>query len=102
MTAEEYKKIIINFNKSLKEYLNKKNNSNIKEILKNNINIKNDINNNKINTINVYKFFEILENNLNFKLDDEIIKGCVFTQYQINEKTESINIDDLEKDLNNF
>ena len=102
MTEEEYKKIIENFLLSLSAALKEKGKT-LREILK--TNIKQAVskeNNMKIDVVNIYKFFNILQEGIGFNIEDEIVKGCIFTQYQLDENEEDINLIEMENQIANI
>ena len=99
MTEEEYKKIIENFLLSLSAALKEKGKT-LREILK--TNIKQELskeNNMKIDVVNIYKFFTILQEGIGFNIEDEIVKGCIFTQFQLDENEEDINLIEMENQI---
>lgn len=99
MTEEEYKKIIENFLLSLSAALKEKGKT-LREILK--TNIKQAVskeNNMKIDVVNIYQFFNILQEGIGFNIEDEIVKGCIFTQYQLDENEEDINLIEMENQI---
>ena len=102
MTEEEYKKIIENFLLSLSAALKEKGKT-LREILK--TNIKQAVskeNNMKIDVVNIYQFFNILQEGIGFNIEDEIVKGCIFTQYQLDENEEDINLIEMENQIANI
>ena len=102
MTEEEYKKIIENFLLSLSAALKEKGKT-LREILK--TNIKQAVskeNNMKIDVVNIYQFFNILQEGIGFNIEDEILKGCIFTQYQLDENEEDINLIEMENQIANI
>ena len=102
MTEEEYKKIIENFLLSLSAALKEKGKT-LREILK--TNIKQAVskeNNMKMDVVNIYQFFNILQEGIGFNIEDEIVKGCIFTQYQLDENEEDINLIEMENQIANI
>ena len=55
----------------------------------------------EIEVVNIYQFFNLLSDK-GLQIEDEIIKGCIFTQFQLDENEEDINLLELEKQLEIF
>ena len=94
ITSEEVKKILDNFILKLKTFLNEKKLDLKKLIGENNI----KKNEKEINFINIFQFFDLLKQN-EFELDKMTI-SCILSNYKIDENSENININLLEKDIN--
>ena len=91
---EELKKILDNFILKLKTFLNEKNIDLKKLIGENNI----KKNEKGMNFINIFIFGDLLKQ-YEFKLDKKSI-SCILSNYKIDENSEDININLLEKDIN--
>ena len=101
MTEEEYKKIIETFLSNLYSFLKQKKttireivNKSIRKIISKETGI-------EIEVVNIYQFFNLLSDK-GLQIEDEIIKGCIFTQFQLDENEEDINLLELEKQLEIF
>ena len=94
VTNKEVKKILDNFILKLKTFLNGKKLDLKKLIGENNI----KKNEKEIYFINIYKFFDLLKQN-EFEFDKMTI-SFILSNYKIDEISENININLLEKDIN--
>ena len=97
ITDEEFKKILNNFLNDLNQKIEEKKielnellgEHNIREIEKDGKNMK---------IMDIYKFVESLKEN-GINLINSLVICCIYNRYQINEKSEDINISALQRDL---
>ena len=94
MSNEELQKILDNFIFKTKKILEEKN-MNIKSFIGENNIKKNDYG---VSLVNIYTLFDLLKKS-GFELD-KIAFSCIFAKYKINENSEDINLNSLERDLN--